>query len=406
MTTPPETITERKPRHLLRKLGLSLLTLLVLAAIGEVLVRTLTDVRQPLLLVDASVGRHYIPDFDGILYSGESDRDIPVRFNRHGLRFEDVPFEKPAGTRRLVLIGDSLIAGLEVNVEDTVCVQLEDMLERAHPGERWEVLNFGISGSSTGQEYLLYKEIASKYDPDIVLCAFFVGNDFGGNSTRLSSLNYIYFDVDEAGVLTQVPFPSPRLQFNEYLNRYSRLYVWQKAFVNSKSRKMVRGVAAMTEDNNRLIEHGDRIRASEWVYCRTEHEVAQYTWDVTRALFTAFAEEVKQDGARFGIVMIPASEQFYDEDFAMIAGIAERQGVVFDVNYPAERLASISADLDVPFIDLVGPLRAATPSHRRDAQEEWHHFKGIGHLNERGHTVVASALLEALEESYGVGAAD
>ena len=406
MTTLPESTAERKPRRLLRKLGLSLLTLIVFAGIGEVLVRTLTDVRQPLLLVDASVGRHYIPDFDGSLYSGESDRDIAVSFNRHGLRFDDVPFEKPAGTRRLVLIGDSLIAGLEVNVEDTACAQLEDMLEEAHPGERWEVLNFGISGSSTGQEYLLYKEIASKYDPDIVLCAFFVGNDFGGNSTRLSSLNYIYFDVDGAGVLTQVPFPSPRLQFNEYLNRYSRLYVWQKGVINAKSRKMVRGVAAMTEDNDRLIEHGDRIRASEWIYCRTEHEVAQNTWDVTRALFKAFADEVKQDGARFGIVMIPASEQFYDEDFAMIEDIAKRHNVLFDVDYPAEQLASISAELDVPFIDLVGPVRAVTPSHRRDARDEWHHFNGIGHLNEAGHTVVARALLLALEESYGVGAAD
>jgi len=402
MNTPTETRTQSKPRRLRRKLGLSLLSVVLLLVVGEVLVRTLTDTRRALLVVDAKVGRHYIPNWKGLLYSAESEREVPMSFNRQGLRFEDLPFDKPPGTHRILVVGDSLIAGLEVDQQDTACAQLEAQLARTNPSEHWQVLNFGISGSSTGQEYVLYREIGSKYQADIVLCAFFVGNDFGGNSTRLSHWPYIYFDLDSAGELVQVPFPSPRLRFNALLNHYSRLYVWQKGFVSAHGRSLARSVAAMTEKRPSVVVHGDHIRSSEWIYCRSQNEAAEYTWKVTRALMHAFATGVRSDGARFGIVMIPASEQLYDEDFALIKGLADKEGLDFDVQHPARELAAICAQEDVPFINLLGPLRAATPSHRRDAQAQWHHFKGNGHLNERGHAVVAKALHRALQRQFGV----
>ena len=42
------------------------------------------------------------------------------------------------------------------------------MLNGADPATVWEVINFGISSSSTGQELVLYSEVVSRYHPDIV----------------------------------------------------------------------------------------------------------------------------------------------------------------------------------------------------------------------------------------------
>ena len=53
--------------------------------------------------------------------------------NRHGFRFPDLPFEKPEGTRRIALIGDSMIAAEEVAEEDTAAWRLAERLEAADP---------------------------------------------------------------------------------------------------------------------------------------------------------------------------------------------------------------------------------------------------------------------------------
>ena len=322
------TPTQPRSRKMARKLGLTLLSLLVICVIGEALVRGLTTVRRPLLVVDAELGRRYVANFEGSAYSDESDREVLLEFNSHGLRFPETPFEKPPGVHRLIVIGDSLIAGLEVEERDTTCVRLQEKLARDFPEERWEVLNFGVSGAGTGQELVLYRELARRFQPDVVLCAFFVGNDLLGNSTRMSKLNYIYFDLDESGELVQVPFPSLRLRFNELLNEHSRLYVWQKWFVNHKRRDLQRAVAARTTSDERLVTHGDSIRMSEWVFCRTEPGAAAYTWDVTDALIEAFAADVAKDGARFGLVMIPDALQLNDGEFAMVRELAGEVAVV------------------------------------------------------------------------------
>jgi lysophospholipase L1-like esterase len=71
----------------------------------------------------------------------------------------------------------------------------------------------------------------------------------------------------------------------------------------------------------------------------------------------------------------------------------------FDPLNPNRRLAAICADLGVPFYDLLPALRRATPSHAFTAKDEWVLFNGSGHLNERGHALVAEALFQDLFEN-------
>ena len=117
--------------RLLRGLRISFLALLVLIVIGEVAVRLLTETRRPMLTIDARIGRRYVPGFEGRVLHPESQRKVHLRFNSEGLRFPDLPREKPAGTRRLLLIGDSMIAALEVEEEETTVVLLEQLYRAA-----------------------------------------------------------------------------------------------------------------------------------------------------------------------------------------------------------------------------------------------------------------------------------
>jgi hypothetical protein len=199
----------RRPRWRGPLISLGVLVALALAA--EAAVRLFTDTEPPLLVVDEAIGRRYRVSYAGEIHDPESRRDVAVRFNRDGFRFDDLSLGKPAGTRRVAVIGDSMIAALQVPREQTAVELARTELQGvAGDEERWELLNFGVSGSGTLQQHVLLREVVLGYHPDHVVVVFFVGNDFSDNSPRLSRRNRLYFDLDEAGRLSRLPYPTLR----------------------------------------------------------------------------------------------------------------------------------------------------------------------------------------------------
>jgi lysophospholipase L1-like esterase len=102
--------------------------------------------------------------------------DYTYTANSLGLRGPERPLAKPAGTRRIAVIGDSQVAGFGVADEEVLTVRLEKLLN-ADSKTATEVINVGRTGSSTIREYDLYRLIARRFSPDIVVLAFFLGND-------------------------------------------------------------------------------------------------------------------------------------------------------------------------------------------------------------------------------------
>ncbi|HBL27449.1 MAG TPA: G-D-S-L family lipolytic protein, partial [Acidobacteria bacterium] len=109
--------------------------------------------------------------------------DAEVRINRDGLRDDEHPVARPAGEVRIAVLGDSCVEALQVPAEATFSAILEQELARcpAVGGRRVEVLNFGVSGYGTAQELLTLQHQVWKYDPGLVLLAFYSGNDVRNN---------------------------------------------------------------------------------------------------------------------------------------------------------------------------------------------------------------------------------
>jgi len=89
----------------------------------------------------------------------------------NGLRENGVTEAKPAGVYRIALLGDSQVEGIQVALEDTAGQLLEKRLTKIL-GRPVQVLNFGVSGYSTVQEFLLMKREVFKYSPDMVLMGY------------------------------------------------------------------------------------------------------------------------------------------------------------------------------------------------------------------------------------------
>lgn len=108
-----------------------------------------------------------------LVYSGRdlSFYDYLGASNHLGYRDRDHAVAKPPGVYRIVVLGDSIAAGLHVERnEDVFPPILERLLERR--GRRAEVINLAVSGYNTQQEVETLREKGLQYHPDLVLVAY------------------------------------------------------------------------------------------------------------------------------------------------------------------------------------------------------------------------------------------
>jgi lysophospholipase L1-like esterase len=162
---------------MLKKLGLSLAALVVSLLAAELLVRALGAAPKVYLIQkgrfqlshNPKIGYEPVP----LVYAGKemSFYDYQGASNRLGYRDVDHAMAKPAGVYRIVVLGDSIAAGLHVDrYEDIFPPILEQLLRRR--GVRAEVINLAVSGYNTQQEVETLKEKGLAYRPDLVLLAY------------------------------------------------------------------------------------------------------------------------------------------------------------------------------------------------------------------------------------------
>jgi hypothetical protein len=113
---------------------------------------------------------------------------------------------------RILVLGDSFAEGLQVDQEAGFPALLER--ELGARGVRAEVVNASVAGWGTDNQLLFYVRDGWRYRPDVVLLAFFTGNDVLDNHHALSRspgehhLDKPYF-VLAGGRLARRRFPLP-----------------------------------------------------------------------------------------------------------------------------------------------------------------------------------------------------
>ena len=134
------------------KLALLAASLAFALLAAEVGVRLFAPYSPSLLVADPLVGKRFLPGFTGRVYVPECGCDVDLRFNRDGLRGPDRPLQAAPGVRRVALVGDSMVAAVATAEERTLASVLEKRLRDSRPDASWEVMNAGVSSSSTGSE--------------------------------------------------------------------------------------------------------------------------------------------------------------------------------------------------------------------------------------------------------------
>lgn len=373
-----EWTSPRALRRLGARLALAVGSLLLTLASAEVAVRLFTD-RGPALTVSSpTLGKHYLPHFDDRVFVPEAGRSVRLRFNRDGFRGPDRPYAKPPGCRRIAVIGDSMTVAVATEEHMTWTAQLERLLARPQPDAQWEVLNFGVSSASTGQELVLYRELVRRYQPDIVLVAFFVGNDLADNSSRLTSADRIYFELGDDGRLRQLPRSRRSRHLSAWLKRHSCFYSWYRTQSNHAAA--------------RLRERKPSLSPGDVVFRTDEREDVTHAWRLTQRLIAGFRDAVEQDGSRFVLASMPYGPQVDDRLWRALLEAAGDEAGLLDQRNPDRRLQDISRGEGVDLCILSPEFRDALASQGPEVEKPLFYYGGRGHLTDEGNRLAAEVI--------------
>ena len=327
---------------------------------------------------------------------------VYVTVNSQGLRDREHKVAKADGTYRIAILGDSYAEAMQVELDRTFWSLLPKHLEacRFAKGKKIETLNFGVSGYGTGHELLTLRTRVWPYQPDMVLLAFFPGNDVRNNSRALEGeKGRAYFSLKDGKLVHDALKDDPA--FQEKLKIAEERAALQDLRVYQLIRRVKAGdiaqrlhnapiAAAAASGEAKLTESG----LDEQVFREPADARWKEAWEITDRLLVAASEETRNKGARFVLAVLSTPGSVFP-DAGMRARYARTLGVE-SLFYPEERLQRLGEAHRFEVLPLAPQMQ-----QRADAQRVYLHGfpntkPGFGHWNEAGHAMAAELIAERL----------
>jgi len=148
------------------------------------------------------------PLLPGQSFTDRYKRSLPFKVSVNNLGFRgaaNIPRSKPAGSFRVLCLGDSYTFGAYVDDSETWPAQLEVALREANPDRQVDVINGGVSGFTIVDELAIVKEQGLSVEPDVVVIGF-VLNDLADLTRRVSSREMLRISASESAAYPLGPF--------------------------------------------------------------------------------------------------------------------------------------------------------------------------------------------------------
>ncbi|MCG3198780.1 MAG: hypothetical protein GHCLOJNM_03287 [bacterium] len=303
----------------------------------------------------------HTPNYEFTNKTGEFQ--IRTRFNSMGLRDREYSKEKPTGSFRILVLGDSTTAALEVADSEVYTEILEASLNTPTSATRYEVINAGVSGFGTGDQLRMYEYLGSSLGPDLVMIQFSLINDLSEN------LFCRWYHVEQGEVFpggfgdSKGSFPIVEfLGSHSHLAQFARMRAY-RLFGNRAER-----LAA-------IERHKQRFHP---LLYRNVGSATEFTadWEVTLAYLKTIRDRARKDGALTFLVVRPL-----DPD---VDGTRSSK-------YPRDILEVFCRDQGIEHLDL-------TPSFREKSGGNIYRyrFREDSHWTPLGHRWAAEEILPRL----------
>jgi hypothetical protein len=316
---------------------------------------------QRLFMQDPRVGHRLRPGASTRYTTPEFSTHIGI--NDQGVR-DDAPIgPKQPGETRIVILGDSLVLSVQVELQETFAKHLERGLQESMPSRTWRVINAGVQGYGPVDEWLFYRNVIDALEPDLVLVMTFVGNDAVEAHDKEAW-------IDAGG--------RPQGAVSEMAATRVRRLV--------RSSMVLQGVRLRWDQLTARFE-GPGAERPLTSYLSDPPADVRNGLAVTRRAFALIAAQAAARGAQTALVLMPARFQTDDADYGRLKAIVAESGGTLVRDAATERFREALSPLGLPMLDLL-PVLQAEP----DRVELF--FQRNVHLTPRGHRIVGRALTE------------
>lgn len=309
-------------------------------------------------------------------YHGYGNPTPEVNINSHGFRDDEVSIEKPEGTKRILVLGDSFTFGMNIAQPDIFTEVLERNLNES--GDiKYEVINTGSIGYTTDNQYLLLKNKGMQFKPDIVVIAFFTGND-------VTELRRHEWDTDENGALLSLTDTKHYVD-NEHRLRYKGEEEPASYFLNFVNTRWI-----ILQKKLGIYDDPTGQPTLTWpAFLEPDHpngdpRIPQF-WIQIESMLKAAKELTDENDAKLVVIAIPMdvqtnkkywkkySQMYFDDD-------------AYAKDRPQTKLHELCETYGIDLIDLL-------PYFREADNEQWLYFEKIDpHWTKEGHSFAAEVI--------------
>ena len=360
------------------------ITLVMSVLLGECGLRIIGFENPDFYEYNARVGWKHRPNMSAW---ARQEGEALIETNAQGFRDRSHSFEKPGGTVRIAVLGDSFTEAHQVAFDEMFSTRIESKLGPcgAFSGKKVEVLNFGASAYGTANEFILLQDEVWKYQPDIVLLALTTGNDLEDNIPALAGAKVRpYFKLEGDKLIPD---------FSQNTPLSTGQSIWHSTQHASRLAQFIQRFRMVRAAKKRLETAGGNLTEvglSDAIYKPPATPEWNDAWKLTKALLLAMANDVASHRATFVLATLTNSIQAHP-DKAVREAFMAKLGVA-DLFYPDQEFASFGKANGFPVITLSGPMQ----DHATKNNVCLHGFSNTnpcaGHWNAKGHDAASTIL--------------
>lgn len=289
-----------------------------------------------------------------------------AKINSFGFRDSETLSPKKSPTKtRIMFYGDSYTWGHGVNDEEIFTEKLKELFKQ----RKTEIINSGVSGYGTDQEFLFFKQSGFKWSPDIVVVMLFTRDIEADNiSSRLENgYNKPYFQITPDGHLKLMNTPVPKLKnhLSKEIPYYSSQKIQYRFLIYTFFVQKFQSLKyALLKSNKTVWQWSLKLR-------QNEHQLGS---QVTQKIFELFNQEVKKIGAKLIVVSVYQDIHLKKNPSAAMFSMKE----FFHKN-------------NITYLDSYDTFYEASKKNSL-------YFKHDPHWNTKGHEVMANFLHEQLKQ--------
>ena len=296
----------------------------------------------------------------------ETRGDKKISFNEDGFRDRNHPLEKPANTKRVIILGDSYtFGGIDYSDEQIFTSQLEKKLNENKSGQlSYEVMNVSAPSWATDQQLNYLRQEGINHQPDYVILMV------SPNDIRETYGKKVYQLTENNQLKENVVWMPPKPRIGWFLASHSSLFQLLQAKVLHKDYGTFFNIYRYYPVNFGVEDSTDWDRP---LFLKKKIKQVEDAKLLFSLLFSEMANICNQHHCKLMVAIIPTKAEFSNTNEDYQPGLM------------ASYLDSVTSEKNISYLNLFDKAKVLTDPLSLYMSWEYH-------FNETGHNFTADNL--------------